>query len=145
MTKHNWLDRFFFGEEVLIKWDKEREGRREQRLQENGYLTPAEREKQRLVSEERDIKNELLKIGDEYTYKLEELPEILKKAVINQCKGLEGEKLKKHLKDNIECNLFSKYHKFLEMNYMSEFGGVSYVENTKGEWALRPYLKRIWA
>jgi len=145
MTKHNWLDRFFFGEEVLIKWDKEREGRREERLQENGYLTPAEREKQRLVSEERDIKNELLKIGDEYTYKLEELPEILKKAVINQCKGLEGEKLKKHLKDNIECNLFSKYHKFLEMNYMSEFGGVSYVENTKGEWALRPYLKRIWA
>jgi len=127
-----WLDELLFGKEVLDRWDREREGQKDER-----FLTPGEKK----VIEENNFRNEFYKLGNGRLFRIEELPEIIKEKIIQTCSSLEKETLRDYPPQNI--NLFSGYFDgdfFCQGGV--EHGGFLYVEDNKGNWALKSYLKR---
>ena len=129
-----WLDELLFGKEVLDRWDREREGQKDER-----FLTPGEKK----VIEENNFRNEFYKLGNGRLFRIEELPEIFKKRIIQKCGSLEKEKLKEYAKDNERIALFSRYARMTFLGgHEFEYGGFLYVENNKGDWALKSYLER---
>ena len=140
------LDEWIFGEETLNRWDAERKIKSE-------FLTPYEREemnkrKRKEQAEEDDKRKEdesfykwsqqLIKYGCGYLFKLDEIPEVFKAEITKQCGGLEKDKLAE--KETIE--LYVDKYAFGSKVHLRE-GGFEYVENEKGEPALRVYIQDL--
>jgi len=132
------LDEFIFGKEALDKWDRERGGQKNER-----WLTQEEKKTIEKTIEENNFRNEFYKLGNGQIFRIEELPEIFKKRIIQKCGSLEKEKLKEYAKDNERIALFSRYARMTFLGgHEFEYGGFLYVENNKGDWALKSYLER---
>ena len=147
MTKHSWLDELFFGKETLDRWDREREGRSSE------FLTPYERNcREREKREKQTEKEEKIKVEENFSkwnqelrkyshghiFKLDEIPEVFKVEVIKQAGGLEKEKLA----ENGTIKLYLDKYAFGSKVHLRE-GGFNYVENKKGEPALRVYIQDL--